>query len=98
MSMAKFYAEVEKRDARLDAAREKKADDPAAWEKESREYAEWRRALRLLGGRPIGSYPWPADVVAFMRANPDDPRVQAAIAERQAELAAELADLTGGAK
>lgn len=95
MSHAQFYTELEERDAALEAARAEKDTAPDEWVRVKTDYAEWRRSMRLLGGRPIGAYPWPGDVVDFMAANPDDPRVIAAKAARADDLRAELADLEG---
>lgn len=78
-------------DADLAAAREQRDTDPQAWDAAKTEHAEWRRAMRLLGGRDLGpASNWPPDVLAFIDANPDDPRVAAldpdAVAARRAQL------------
>lgn len=49
-----FEEELVEREAALETARAAKADDPEAWAKVSTDFAEWRRGLRELAGRPMG--------------------------------------------
>ena len=92
MSYDEFFAEVERRESALETARVNKAADPDGYRTAAREYGVWRREIRLLGGRPFGSPPFPPEVVAFMRNNPDDPRTVAAVGELRASVDALIGD------
>lgn len=65
MSTESFEDELARRDTELEAARGNRHTDPETWDRVKTEYAEWRRGIRLLAGRPLGdSSMWPADVRA----------------------------------
>lgn len=84
-SYDELFDEISRRDAELEKARANKKKDPETFRKVANEYGTWRRALRLLGGQPLGSPPWPPEVLAFIKAHPQDPRVVAAKAELRAQ-------------
>lgn len=66
-----FDEEVAQRESELEAARANKAADPETWDRVKHAYAEWRRGIRLLGGRPLGPEPmWTDDIKAFVAAQP----------------------------
>lgn len=69
-----FDAELAQRDEELETARANLAADPETFELVSSEYAEWRRGIRLLAGRPANERGQnPPDVEAFLDAHPDHP-------------------------
>ena len=51
---AEFYAELGRRMIALEEARARKADDPEEWSRVATDFAEWRRGIRVLGGRTDG--------------------------------------------
>lgn len=62
MSLGEFYTQLEDYEGRLEAARAKLVrkgegvtdpDDLAAYRTVADEFAEWRRGIRVLGGRPV---------------------------------------------
>lgn len=52
--VAEFYTELADRNDALEAARAARQEDPARFEEIATEYAEWRRGIRRLAGRPEG--------------------------------------------
>jgi hypothetical protein len=70
-----FATELARRDAELEAARANADSDTEEWYRVQREYDDWRKGIRLLGGRPTGGSVTHPVIHDFLAVNPEAPRV-----------------------